>query len=74
MAVLLSAGLFRSSLGGIGERVVEGIEGVVRRDWEVEAISDAGVLDRDRERVLVWVPEQGDVDAVAVAGGELSGL
>ena len=46
----------------------------VRRDREVEAISDAGVLDRDRERVLVWVPEQGDVDAVAVAVGELAGL
>jgi len=74
MTVLLSAGTFRPSLGGIGEWVVEGIEGAVTGDREVEAISDARVLDRDRESVLVWVPEQGDVDAVAVAGGELAGL
>src|SRR5207244_1182472 len=60
--------------GGIGEGVVEGIEGTLRRDREVEAISCAGVLDREGERVLAGVPEQGDVDAVAVAGGEFADI
>ena len=42
MTVLLSAGPLRASLGGIGERVIEGIEGAIGRDRKVE--SDAGVL------------------------------
>src|SRR6266508_6013478 len=70
MTVLLSAGRIRPSLGGIGEGVVEGVEGVVGRDRELEAISDASVLDRDGQPVLARVPEQEDVDAVAVAGGD----
>src|SRR6266511_5994006 len=74
MTVLLSAGPLRASSGGIGEGVVEGIEGAVGRDRKVEAISDASVLDRDGQPVLARVPEQHDVDAVAVAGGELAGL
>src|SRR3990172_7251777 len=74
MTVLLSAGRLRPSLGRIREGVVEGVEGAVGRDRELEAISDPGVLDREGERVLVWVPEQEDVDAVALAGGELAGL
>jgi hypothetical protein len=40
----------------------------------LEAVSDTGVLDRDGERVLVWVPEQQDVDAVALAVGEFTGV
>src|SRR6266511_74456 len=56
MTVLLSAGRIRPSLGGIGEGVVEGVEGVVGRDRELEAISDASVLggcafDRPTDRV-----------------------
>src|SRR5687767_14733213 len=70
MTVLLSV----PPSGGIGEGVVEGIEGTVRRDRQLEAISDTGVLDRDREGVLGWVPEQQDMDSVALAGGELEGL
>jgi hypothetical protein len=58
-------------LGREREGVVEGIEGAVRRDRELEAIADTGVLDRHGDRVLVRVPEQQDVDAVAFAGGEL---
>ena len=61
-------------LGRVGEGVVEGIEGTVGRDRDLELISDTRVLDRDGERVLDRVPEQQDVDAVAVAGGELAGL
>src|SRR2546423_14516793 len=74
MAFLLSAGPLRPSLGGIGERVVEGIERAVGRDREVEAISPTDVLDRDGETVLARVPEQQDLNAVAFAGGELAGL
>jgi hypothetical protein len=65
---------FIGHLGRVGEGVVEGIEGAVGRDLEVEAISETGVLDRDGERVLGRVPEQEDVDAVALAGGKLAGL
>jgi hypothetical protein len=45
MIDLLSVDEVRS-LGGIGEGVVEGIEGAVRRDRELEAIADPSVLDR----------------------------
>src|ERR687896_639114 len=71
-AVLLSGGGFCASLGGISEGVVEGIEGAVRLDRELEAVSKAGVLDRDRERVLGRMPEQRNVDAVAFAGGQFA--
>ncbi len=67
------AGHARSSfLGCVGEWVVEGVEGAVGRDRELEAVSDAGVLDRDGERVLARVPEQQHLDAVALARGELA--
>src|SRR5918999_5710793 len=69
MTVLLSAG----PLAGVGEGVVEGVERTARRDRHLEAISDACVLDRDRHRVHVRVPEQEDADTVALAGGELAG-
>jgi hypothetical protein len=65
---------FARPLGRVGEGVVEGIEGTVGRDREVEAIAGTGVLDQDGYRVLVWVPQQQDVDAVALAGGEFAGL
>ena len=55
-------------------RVVEGVERTIGRDRQPEAISGTGVLDRDGERVLDWVPEQEDVDAVALAGGKFAGL
>src|SRR5918997_434372 len=69
MTVLLSAG----PLAGVGEGVVEGVERTARRDRHLEASSDACVLDRDRHRVHVRVPEQEDADTVALAGGELAG-
>ncbi len=52
--------------------MVEGVEGAVGRDGELEAVADAGVLDRDGDGVLARVPEQEDVEAVALAGGELA--
>jgi hypothetical protein len=54
--------------------VVEGIESTVRGDGDLEAISETGVLDRNGERVLRRVPEQEDVNAVTLAGGEFAGL
>jgi hypothetical protein len=54
--------------------VVEGVEGPVGCDRELEAISDPLVLDRHGEGVLIRIPEQQDVDPVALAGGEFAGL
>jgi hypothetical protein len=54
--------------------VVEGIEGALGRDRDLEATADTGVFDRHGYGVLVRVPEQQDVDAVGLAGGELAGL
>ena len=51
--------------------MVEGVQRAVRSDRELEAVAAAVVLDRDRERVVERVPEQPDVEAVAVAGREL---
>src|SRR5262245_34260500 len=68
-AVLLSD-LPRS--GGVGEGVVEGIECALGLDDELEAVSDPGVLDLDGECVLAGVPEQEDVESVALAGRELT--
>ena len=59
--------------GRVGERVVEGVEGTVGRNRDLELIAGAGVLDRDGQSVLVRVPEQQDVDAVALARGEFAG-
>src|SRR5215210_9384642 len=72
MTLLLSA----PPLRGMGEGVVEGIKGAGARgrDRELKAVSEPRVLDRDGERLRVWVPEQQDVDAVALAGGELASL
>src|SRR6266542_3722346 len=58
------------SLGGVGEGVGEGIEGAVARDHELEAVSGSRVLDRDGQLVLARVPEQQDVQAVVLSGGE----
>ena len=66
--------LVRRPSGRVRVRVVEGVERTLGRDRELEAISDAGVLDGHGEGVLVGVPEQQDVDAVALAGGELAAL
>jgi hypothetical protein len=52
--------------------VVEGVEGVVGRDRDPEAISGARVFDRHGQSVLVRVPEQDHMDAVALADGELA--
>ena len=54
--------------------MVEGVEGLLRRDRELEAVSHAGVLERDGESVVARVPEQEDADVVALTGRELAGL
>ena len=54
--------------------MVEGVEGALGRDRELESLADPGVLDRDGHGVLARVLEQQHVDAVVVAGGELAGL
>jgi hypothetical protein len=71
-------GRFVRSLGGLGplggvcERVVEGIQRVAAVDDEFEALSRARVLDRDGQRVVTRVPEEQNVHAVALAGSQLS--
>src|SRR5690242_12891867 len=60
--------------GRVGEGVLEGVECVLRRDRELEAVAGADVLDRNGHPVLTRVPEQQNVDAVALAFGELAGL
>jgi hypothetical protein len=72
--MVVSSFEFSSSLCRVGEGVIEGIEGAVGGDRELEAIAYAGVLDRDGESVSARVPEQPDGDSVAVTGGELAGL
>src|SRR4051812_41573422 len=74
MTVLLWVRRTWPSSGGIGERVVKDVERAFGRNRELKAISVASVLDRDGQPVLERVPEQQDVDAVAVAGGEFAGL
>ena len=56
----------------VGEGVVEGIEGSVRSDRELEAVSDACVVDGDGHRVLARVPKQDDTDALAIPSGEFA--
>jgi hypothetical protein len=50
--------------------VVEGVEAPVTLDVEVKAVSGTGIVDRDGEHVLVRVPEQPSVKAIAVSRGE----
>src|SRR4029450_13453890 len=52
----------------------EGVECALGRDGELESVADPGVLDLDGEGVLARVPEQEDVDSVALAGRELASL
>src|SRR5436190_3996316 len=58
--------------GGVGERVVEGVEGAVRGDREAKAIA-AAALDRHGHGVLARMPEQPHRDAVVFASSELAG-
>jgi hypothetical protein len=52
-------------LGGVREGVVEGVEGAIGSNRELEAVSEAVVLDGHGERVLAGMPEQHDVEAIA---------
>jgi hypothetical protein len=59
--------------GGVGEGVMEGAQGVLALDGHLEAIAGLAVGDRDGDRVRDRVPEQADVDAIVLAGVELTG-
>jgi len=61
-------------LRGVREGVVEGVEGSVRSNRDLEVVSTAVVLDGDRDCVRSRVPEQQDVDAAALARCELEGV
>jgi hypothetical protein len=71
---MTGSSLVRRPSGRIGEGVIEGVEGAVGRDRELEAISDQLVLDRHGDRVLTRISEQQDADPVALADGEFAGL
>ena len=60
--------------GGMGKWVVEGLEGSVARDRELELVACARVGDGERHGVFARVPEQDDLDAVALAAGELASV
>jgi hypothetical protein len=51
--------------------VVEGVEGALGLDGELEAISSARVDDGDRYGVTAWVLEQDDTETVALPAGKL---
>jgi hypothetical protein len=51
-------------------RGVEGVEGALGRDRELEAIPGAGVLDRNGHGVPAGVPKQENAEAVALASGK----
>ena len=59
-------------LGGVGVRVVEGIERAAALDDEFEAIANARVLDRNGQRVVERAPQQKYVHTVALAGGQFA--
>src|SRR5262245_10472310 len=58
----------------VGEGVVEGLEGTVGRDLELEVVAEVLVFDGDRYGVLARVPEQEDANAIRLTLGELTGL
>src|SRR5919198_6589132 len=61
-----------ASSGCVGEGVVEGVEGPLALDWELEPVARSRVRDRDCHRVLERVPEEDDGETVALPAGELS--
>src|SRR5262249_55963192 len=60
--------------GGVGEGAVEGVQCALGGDGEMEAAADPGVLDLEGQCVLARVPEQEDVESVALPGRELAGV
>src|SRR5262249_42095650 len=56
----------------VGEGVVEGVEGCLWRDGEGDDLLGVGLPDLDAGAVVVWAPEEGDVDAAAGSAGELA--
>ena len=60
--------------GGLGEWVIEGLEGAVARDCALELVACARVGDSERHGVFARVPEQDDRDAVALAAGEFASV
>src|SRR5262249_46469967 len=59
---------------GVGEGGVEGGECAPGRNGEVGAVAVPDVVDLDGECVLAPVPEQEDVDSVALPGCEFAGV
>jgi hypothetical protein len=56
----------------VGEGVVEGVEGAVMVDCDFEAAPRARVLHGDSHCVIPWMPEELNVDTIALARGELA--
>src|SRR5690349_4350187 len=61
---------FCACLCGVRERVVEGIESFTTVDGQLEA-APTRIVNGHRHRVFLRMPEQQNVDAVALAGSEL---
>jgi hypothetical protein len=61
-------------LSGIGIGVVEGVEGALVRNGDLEAVARALVGDRDGHRVVAGVPAQDDAEAVPLPGRQLLAL
>src|SRR5262245_64142348 len=60
-----------ASIGGVGERVVEGVERVGARDLELELVVEPRVGDGDLGAVGRAVPEEHDGETVVLAAREL---
>src|SRR5215217_3129294 len=68
------AQVLSAALGGIRVGVVEGVEGVLVLDGDLEAVAGAVVGDRDGHRVLAGVPAEDDAEAVTLPGCQLLAL
>src|SRR4051812_39502563 len=63
----LAGWIVLAGFGDVGERMLEGVECLVWRDADLVDVVGAVVDEVDRDLVVVWSPEQRDLDAVAGA-------